>query len=58
MRSKREQEAIYASEEALRRNLDFRDAHYNQAQLYERLGRRRDAVRHYAAAKRLQETSV
>lgn len=32
----------------------FCDAHVHLAQLYERLGRRRDAFRHYAAAKRLQ----
>ena len=31
----------------------FRDAHLHLAQLYEQLGRRRDAFRHYAAAKRL-----
>ena len=39
--------------EALKRDPDFREAHCNLAQLYEQLGRRRDAVRHYAAAKRL-----
>lgn len=45
--------AMAAYEEALRSEPTFRDAHWNLAQLYEALGRPRDAVRHYAAAKRL-----
>ncbi|HEX7093707.1 MAG TPA: tetratricopeptide repeat protein [Nitrospiraceae bacterium] len=47
--------ALVAYEEALKRAPEFREAHRNVAQLYEQLGRRRDAVRHYAAAKRLDE---
>ena len=45
--------ALAAYEEALKRDQDFREAHCNLAQLYEQLGRRLDAIRHYAAAKRL-----
>ncbi|HEY6084097.1 MAG TPA: tetratricopeptide repeat protein [Nitrospira sp.] len=47
--------AVAAYEEALKRAPDFREAHVNLAQLYEKLGRQRDAVRHYAAARRLDE---
>lgn len=47
--------AMAAYEEALESDPTFREAHWNLAQLYERLGRRRDAVRHYAAAKRLTD---
>jgi hypothetical protein len=43
----------WAVAEALRRAPDFREAHCNLAALYEQLGRRRDAIRHYATAKRL-----
>ncbi|HKP00758.1 MAG TPA: tetratricopeptide repeat protein, partial [Nitrospiraceae bacterium] len=45
--------AITAYKEALKSDPTFREAHANLAQLYERLGRRRDAFRHYAAARRL-----
>jgi tetratricopeptide (TPR) repeat protein len=45
--------ALAAYEEAVKYMPDFREAHRNLAQLYEQLGRGRDAVRHYAAAKRL-----
>ena len=45
--------ALAAYQETLRWAPAFRDAHCNLAQLYEHLGRRQDAVRHYAAAKRL-----
>lgn len=47
--------ALAAYEEALKWMPNFREAHRNLAQLYEQLGRRRDAVRHYAAAKRLND---
>ena len=47
--------AIAAYEAALSADSTFRDAHGNLAQLYEQLGRRRDALRHYAAAKRLKD---
>ena len=46
-------EAVAAYEAALRADPTFREAHWNLAQLYERLGRRRDAGRHNATAKRL-----
>ena len=46
--------ALAAYEEALKQAPEFREAHCNVAQLYEQLGRRRDALRHYAAAKRLR----
>jgi tetratricopeptide (TPR) repeat protein len=49
--------AIAAYQEAVRQAPDFREAHCNLAQLYEALGRQRDALRHYAAAKRLQDNS-
>jgi len=45
--------AVAAYKAALSAEPTFRDAHWSLAQLYERLGRRRDAFRHYAAAKRL-----
>ncbi len=45
--------ALAAYEDAIKYQPDFREAHRNLAQLYEQLGRGRDAVRHYAAAKRL-----
>jgi DNA-binding transcriptional MerR regulator len=45
--------AISAYEEALKCEPDFLEAHCNLAQLYEKLGRKRDAFRHYAAANRL-----
>jgi Tfp pilus assembly protein PilF len=44
-----------AYEATLRADPTFRDAHGNVAQLYEQLGRRRDALRHYAAATRLKD---
>lgn len=47
--------AIAAYQEALKRAPEFREAHCNLAQLYEKLGRQRDALRHYAAAKRLDD---
>ena len=47
--------AVAAYKEALRSDPTFREAHGNLAQLYEQLGRARDAVRHYAAAKRLTD---
>jgi tetratricopeptide (TPR) repeat protein len=49
--------ALGAYTEALRRAPDFREAHCNLAALYEQLGRRRDAIRHYATAKRLGDVS-
>jgi tetratricopeptide (TPR) repeat protein len=48
--------ALAAYLETLRWAPAFRDAHCNLAQLYEHLGRQQDAVRHYAAAKRLPKT--
>ncbi|HSC55992.1 MAG TPA: tetratricopeptide repeat protein [Nitrospira sp.] len=45
--------AISAYQEALKHAPDFLDAHCNLAQLFETLGRKRDAFRHYAAASRL-----
>jgi len=50
--------ALTAYVEALKRAPDFREAHCNLAQLYEQLGRRLDAIRHYAAAKRLRRSST
>jgi tetratricopeptide (TPR) repeat protein len=47
--------ALAAYEAALTADPTFRDAHWYLAHLYEKLGRRRDAVRHYAAAKRLTD---
>ena len=47
------QGALTAYQETLRWAPAFRDAHCHLAQLYEHLGRPRDAVHHYAAAKRL-----
>jgi tetratricopeptide (TPR) repeat protein len=49
--------AIAAYVEAVKQAPDFREAHCNLAHLYETLGRQRDAFRHYAAAKRLHDTS-
>jgi DNA-binding transcriptional MerR regulator len=46
--------AIAAYEEALKHAPTLWEAHCNLAQLYETLGRKRDAIRHYAAAKRLK----
>jgi tetratricopeptide (TPR) repeat protein len=46
--------ALAAYQEAVKQAPDFREAHCNLAQLYEALGRKRDAIRHYAAAKRLK----
>jgi tetratricopeptide (TPR) repeat protein len=45
--------AVLAYQEALKHSPDFLEAHCNLAQLYEKLGRKRDAFRHYAAANRL-----
>ena len=45
--------ALAAYAQALKRAPDFQEAHWNLAQLYEQLGRRLEAIRHYAAAKRL-----
>ena len=45
--------AVVAYQEALKHEPDFLEAHCNLAQLYEKLGRKRDAFRHYAAANRL-----
>jgi tetratricopeptide (TPR) repeat protein len=45
--------AISAYQEALKHAPDFLEAHCNLAQLFEKLGRKRDAFRHYAAASRL-----
>jgi tetratricopeptide (TPR) repeat protein len=47
--------AIAAYEATLSADPTFRDTHGNVAQLYEQLGRRRDALRHYAALKRLKD---
>ena len=47
--------ALVAYEEAPKLAPAFREAHRNGAQLYEQLGGRRDAVRHYASAKWLDE---
>lgn len=46
--------AIAAYEEAVQHAPKFWEAHCNLAQLYETVGRKRDAIRHYAAAKRLK----
>lgn len=46
--------AVAAYKEALKYEPDFFEAHCNLAQLYEKLGRKRDAFRHYAAANRLR----
>jgi tetratricopeptide (TPR) repeat protein len=46
--------ALAAYKEALKYAPDFFEAHCNLAQLYEKLGRQRDAFRHYAAANRLR----
>ncbi|HKT36424.1 MAG TPA: tetratricopeptide repeat protein [Nitrospira sp.] len=46
--------ALSAYQEALTHAPDFLEAHCNLAQLYEKLGRKRDAFRHYAAANRLR----
>jgi Tfp pilus assembly protein PilF len=45
--------AVLAYQEALKHSPNFLEAHCNLAQLYEKLGRKRDAFRHYAAANRL-----
>ena len=45
--------AVAAYQEALKHAPDFLEAHCNLAQLFEKLGRKRDAFRHYAAANRL-----
>jgi tetratricopeptide (TPR) repeat protein len=45
--------AISAYQESLKHAPDFLEAHCNLAQLFEKLGRKRDAFRHYAAASRL-----
>ena len=45
--------AVSAYQQAIRHDPDFLEAHCNLAQLYEKLGRKRDAFRHYAAANRL-----
>jgi Tfp pilus assembly protein PilF len=37
---------------------EFFEAHCNLAQLYEKLGRKRDAFRHYAAANRIQGRGI
>lgn len=47
--------AIAAYEEAVKQAPTFWEAHCNLAQLYETVGRKRDAIRHYAAAKRLKD---
>jgi tetratricopeptide (TPR) repeat protein len=45
--------AVLAYQEAVKHDPDFLEANCNLAQLYEKLGRKRDAFRHYAAANRL-----
>ena len=45
--------AVVAYAEALKRAPDFWEAHCNLVQFYEQLGRRVDAIRHCASAKRL-----
>lgn len=48
----RDTAAISAYQQALQRDPNFRAAHCSLAKLYERLGRAKDTLRHYAAAKR------
>jgi tetratricopeptide (TPR) repeat protein len=45
--------AIHAYQEALRIDPDFRDAHYNLANVYYDFGRYADAIHHYQEALRL-----
>jgi tetratricopeptide (TPR) repeat protein len=46
--------AVAAYKQALAQDPRFKEAHCNLAELYEKLGKQRDALRHYAAAKRLK----
>jgi tetratricopeptide (TPR) repeat protein len=48
--------ALSAYKETLKYAPDFLEAHCNLAHLYEQLGRKRDAFRHYAAAKRIKDS--
>jgi len=48
----RDTAAIAAYQQTLQRDAMFRAAHCSLAELYERLGRAKEALRHYAAAKR------
>jgi tetratricopeptide (TPR) repeat protein len=49
----RPDEALRCYERAVRADPVLADAHYNLALLYERAGRKRDAVRHLAIFRRL-----
>ena len=46
--------AVTAYKEAVAQDPRFKEAHCHLAELYEKLGKQRDALRHYAAAKRLK----
>jgi tetratricopeptide (TPR) repeat protein len=46
--------AVTAYKAAIVQDPRFKEAHCHLAELYERLGKQRDALRHYAAAKRLK----
>ncbi len=46
--------ALAAYREAVAQDPRFKEAHCHLAELYEKLGKQRDALRHYAAAKRLK----
>ncbi|HEX2055640.1 MAG TPA: tetratricopeptide repeat protein [Nitrospiraceae bacterium] len=46
--------AIAAYEQAVAQDPRFKQAHCHLAELYEKAGKQRDALRHYAAAKRLR----
>lgn len=46
--------AVAAYKQALAQDPRFKEAHCSLAELYEKLGKQRDALRHYAAAKRLK----
>ena len=47
-------EALPAYERAIAADSDLGDAHYNLALLYERAGRKQEALRHFAIYRRLE----
>ena len=46
--------AVRAYNDAIAQDPRFKEAHCHLAELYEKIGKQRDALRHYAAAKRLK----